>query len=1533
METLEDRRLLTQFVVSGTPNDDSIGFTSSGTGEDAELVATIRDRNTGEVVNVVATSLQSVTSIRVSGGAGDDSITSVSDLPWIDINEMGIQVPRVLSVPGTLVGGSGNDVLNGGKLNDTLMGGAGNDELGGGNGDDQLFGEGDDDILYGNEGNDELIGGSGNDFVDTGTGNNQVTGGSGNDIYHFEDNSVGINFTGGSGDDIVYGSRFSDVISLGPDNDQFYPCFACGIFAETPLGNDEVHGGPGIDRIRGGSGSNRFYGDGDTDVIEGGDGNDMLFGGDGGDELRGGKGNDTLRGEGNNDVLVGEGGNDTLVGGPGDDFYRIGRETEDADGRVDTLVEGADDGTDTLSFQRWFLYDAETTGVDVDLSPGGVLGLDGKIVEQSNYSATGNAGTFENVLTGEGNDRVAGNNLPNQIDAGEGDDQLWGFGSPDVLIGGLGQDTLQDIDASNLLVGDVLQLGENPNSRPPQAEINAGLQTLLSGMLNPTFTFGVIGVDSESSNDIFRLQSENGSIPGQSILIGGPGGDEFDGIQGGGNLIFGDGFRVPAGFSWNFGAALASTPDTLYQSALLLLNTPNLELIGEGDDQIVLSNSAAVPVGNTLVFAGGGDDFFVGSEASDVVLGMQGEDELTADIGTNIFDGGEQNDIYRLSKDNGLTSIYEPAESSTDDSVDTLDFSLFPEGPLGVGVDVNLEYTMPQTVGQDAQLKLADGQAIEKLLGSDFNDVLFGNGRNNVIEALMGNDIAFGEGNGPQGIDTLEGGEGKDILFGDGFALTAEQKNSLGTDLLSFFDGTARFNLLASLTPIAGGENILRGGDDDDLLIGGQEKDTIEAGDGNAIIFGDTFSTSVSVDVDLTDLWTDPKAIVEFLSSGVTLVGDGEESITGGTGSNIVLGGGGGDTITGGNDASKLDFLFGNDGEDTIRGRAGFNLIVGGEGGDELLEGGPDTDVILGDDFEFELGAFNFGGLTSFVPGAAASGVTKLANTLDFTGPQDQESFFGLKLTGAGQDTIRTGDGFNLVAGGGEMDTITGGAGLVDVLYGNDGDDTISGDAGVDFIVGGSGADTIYGGTVTAKDQSSNFLFGDSVDVDVDFDLTGLLNGSFTLPEVNVTLYHQGNDFLYGGDAFDLLVGGNGDDLIEGGNGTNIAFGDDFGIVQQVASVFDFFASLVNPFRSAVAETAKALIDTAITELTDFFQGVEGVPLGNKDIYLGGEGNDFAFGGDGDDTLRGSPAFSSSTAFDFLYGGAGKNTITLGFKGVNAEDANDLQPGMAGEAIGYANVAWGGSEDDIIFGGDSADLLGSTQGYDTVVGGDGNDAIFGGDGGGILLGQQGDDYFIGDSGPFLIGGGAGDDQVFTGPDDDIVFGGPGVNTIDAGTGTNTIFDTRLAGDFDNDADVDGNDFLIWQRNAGLSVGATIDQGDIDANGAVDGVDLFLWSNLYGASVPPAPASTATANEESSSLLIDAAMAWDIAQEEARTSEPAATEVSILQTEIALSETSDSWLPSLSDFVEDELSVYGESVESTEDDAPWLAEELLELAFE
>ena len=84
----------------------------------------------------------------------------------------------------------------------------------------------------------------------------------------------------------------------------------------------------------------------------------------------------------------------------------------------------------------------------------------------------------------------------------------------------------------------------------------------------------------------------------------------------------------------------------------------------------------------------------------------------------------------------------------------------------------------------------------------------------------------------------------------------------------------------------------------------------------------------------------------------------------------------------------------------------------------------------------------------------------------------------------------------------------------------------------------------------------------------------------------------------------------------------------------------------------------------------------------------------------------------------------------------------------------------------------------------------------------------------------------------------------------------------LHGNADNDTDVDGNDFLTWQRGNGLSgVGAAL--GDLNGDTAVDDYDLWLWTQNYGATSAAisSAASLGVPEPSTAGLLLLACGGW------------------------------------------------------------------------
>jgi hypothetical protein len=75
----------------------------------------------------------------------------------------------------------------------------------------------------------------------------------------------------------------------------------------------------------------------------------------------------------------------------------------------------------------------------------------------------------------------------------------------------------------------------------------------------------------------------------------------------------------------------------------------------------------------------------------------------------------------------------------------------------------------------------------------------------------------------------------------------------------------------------------------------------------------------------------------------------------------------------------------------------------------------------------------------------------------------------------------------------------------------------------------------------------------------------------------------------------------------------------------------------------------------------------------------------------------------------------------------------------------------------------------------------------------------------------------------------------------------------LDADFDGDLDVDGNDFLIWQR--GLGTGTANADGNTDGDTDVDATDLANWKAAFGLPVPPVVAAAAAVPEPACASLL------------------------------------------------------------------------------
>lgn len=72
----------------------------------------------------------------------------------------------------------------------------------------------------------------------------------------------------------------------------------------------------------------------------------------------------------------------------------------------------------------------------------------------------------------------------------------------------------------------------------------------------------------------------------------------------------------------------------------------------------------------------------------------------------------------------------------------------------------------------------------------------------------------------------------------------------------------------------------------------------------------------------------------------------------------------------------------------------------------------------------------------------------------------------------------------------------------------------------------------------------------------------------------------------------------------------------------------------------------------------------------------------------------------------------------------------------------------------------------------------------------------------------------------------------------------------VPGDFDQDGDVDGADYIVWQTHNPTASGATLATGDANGDGAVNGLDFAVWQSKF----PTVPGAGITTVPEPLPLL-------------------------------------------------------------------------------
>jgi Ca2+-binding RTX toxin-like protein len=405
--------------------------------------------------------------------------------------------------------------------------------------------------------------------------------------------------------------------------------------------------------------------------------------------------------------------------------------------------------------------------------------------------------------------------------------------------------------------------------------------------------------------------------------------------------------------------------------------------------------------------------------------------------------------------------------------------------------------------------------------------------------------------------------------------------------------------------------------------------------------------------------------------------GDGNDTLTGGSGADVLLGGAGNDTLNG---KGGNDLLFGGAGNDTLTGGTGSDQVFGEGGNDTMIwnpgdgsdtnEGGDgyDTVVINGGDASERFTAQANGNRVLFQrvnPGPFSVDIgTSEHLILNANGGDD--AFVGgtglAKLMtftvdgGAGNDTLIGTDGNDVLIGGDGNDFIDGKGGNDTVLMGA-GDDTFQWDPGdgSDIVEGQGGADTmIFNGAAGAEnvDLSANghrLKFTRNLG-NINMDVNGVETVQFNAlgGADNVTVHNlEATDVKNVDLNLESSPGsGSGDGqtdsvTVEGTNHNDVI------VVQSTADhgvQVDGLAATVNITGNEPKD--KLAVDALGGDDVVVAVGLDADAL--KFFADGGAGNDVLIGGSGDDTLLGGDGndiLIGLAGNDVLDGGAGVNLL------------------------------------------------------------------------------------------------------------------------------------------------------------------------------------------------------------------------------------------------------------------------------------------------
>ena len=825
------------------------------------------------------------------------------------------------------------------------------------------------------------------------------------------------------------------------------------------------------------------------------------------------------------------------------------------------VTEAAGEGVDIVAFRSYAGYVQHYTMTDnVEI---GIIYFHQDTTTLN--SITGNSGNNLIADYDDNNAILVESTEKAELNGGDGNDILYGGNGNDVLNGGNGTDTIvmrgnradYTIGAGNSSITDNVTTGTNDGT-----DQLSGIEKIQFANGTLDLATNVFTTQSNSSTSIAFMggtyslltgrYSDSGTGTGPLTLVGtsaaetltgGSYGDSITGNGGNDTLIGNDGndtFYYAGnnnGFDTvNGGAGYDRIVATANNTVIGLDSFSGIEhfdangfsnvvILGSAADNNVDLNGTSVSgmiidggdgndtltvygwdgglyggAGNDVINAGDGPAWIFGGIGNDTLNAGNGDDFLSGDAGTNILDGGSGTDtaLYQGTRSQYSVSVnangsYSIVGNGASDTVSNVENVTFSNGTFTISSLVGIPYPATGTpiIGNNGTAGndriLTDDMSNTNILAGSGDDHITASGWNMNINAEDGNDVIdmFASG------IFSTGGNGEDIFVFDPTLINVPvwdtewatvRDFTIGVDRIALMNSAA-INSFTALQPY-----MSQSGTSVKISLPGDPTITLE-------------NVNLSSLTAASFIFTTKDRNISGTSAAETINGTVDyDIITGGAGNDTLNGSGGSDT-----------FLIGvNHGIDTIN---------GGTGRDQILATADNSVIGLSAFSSIELISANGYNNVSIL-GSSGDNVFNFAGMgMDWINHVDG---------GAGNDTITSNDGWNVVFGGAGND----------ILYGMGGNDTLIGGAGNDTLNGGNDIDTVdYSAGTVAQTINLSLTSAQTIssgNVDTLISIENAIGGS-----ANDTITgSSGNNRIEGNAGNDRMTGGAGNDEIVGGAGT-----------------------------------------------------------------------------------------------------------------------------------------------------------------------------------------------------------------------------------------------------------------------------------------------------------------------------------------------------------------------------------------------------------